>query len=213
MNESIDLILSVREPYAHLLVSGIKTIENRSTPFPAKHKLPVWVAIHASQSLDAFAEVDEIGLLVVSDQRINAAWNKPFDEEKYKDVPVGKWPRIFGRSEIIGAVRVIGSVPYGEDEFIKDPKEVFAAYPDPDSYGDWAAGEHCWVLDKAIRFKYPIVTIGKLGVRVMPPDLKAIVNVVARDSVLSDPGDAYGKPIVHQLPKLPKPELELYQLD
>lgn len=206
----IKYMLSVREPFAHLLVSGIKPVENRSVAFPKE--LPAWVAIHTSQSDDGYADMEELIELMSRHPDIRRSWDKPVDWDALKGVPDHALPRIFGRSEIIGAVRFVASVPYGDEEFLKEPEEFFADYDSPAMCGEFACGPHCWIADKAVRFKHPIVTTGKLGVRPMDPVLHALVNATAGE-LLEDCADAYGRPVVHKMPKLPARELLMYRAD
>lgn len=201
----IEHVLSVREPFAHLLVSGIKTIENRSVPFPKKFQLPMWVAIHSSLSLDDVQDPSTWDDLVEYPSAYNP-WN-------VQNRPAGE--RIFSRSEIIGAVEILGSIPYGDKEFMADQAEVFAGFPPAENEdeiprSDWASGDHCWIIGRAVRFRNPIVTLGALGVRSMPPDLIELVAKSA-ENLLTDPAESYGKSVIYQLPKVKEKELEIYR--
>lgn len=51
----IERVLSVREPWASLIVHGHKAIENRSWPPPRNIRLPCRIAIHASSSIPSAA--------------------------------------------------------------------------------------------------------------------------------------------------------------
>lgn len=204
----IEHVLSVREPFAHLLVSGIKTIENRSVPFPKKFQLPMWVAIHSSLSTDWLQDAEMWADLNEFDA-VRKSW---IDEP---ETPQTDTDRNWSRSEIIGAVEILGSIPYGDTEFAADQAEVFAGFPPAENEeeiprSDWASGDHCWIIGRAIRFRHPIVTLGALGVRSMPP---ALVDLVAKasETLLDDPVAPYGKSVIYQLPKLKAKELEIYR--
>ena len=211
-NEPIDIdyMLSVREPFAHLLVTGIKKVENRSVAFP--RELPLWVAIHTSQSDEGYADIEHITELMSRHPDIRRSWDKPMDWESLKDVPDHALPRMFGRSEIIGAVRFVASIPYGDEEFMKEPEEVFGQYGDAEQHAEFACGPHCWIADKAVRFRHPVVTTGMLGVRPMAPALAALVKATST-VLLDDCADSYSRPVIHKLPKLPKRELMMYRAD
>ncbi|MAT51465.1 MAG: hypothetical protein CMK32_09815 [Porticoccaceae bacterium] len=207
----IETSVSVREPYAHLLVSGLKKVENRSIPFPSRYKLPTWVAVHASQSLEEFSDVEHLAMIAGDNPPIADAWgfDKPFPWEEYEGVPDHLLPRIFGRSEIIGAIEVVATVPFRMDSTVS---ETFAGFPDMENYEKFAVGEHCWIIGGSIRFKHPIVTLGHLGVRNMKSDVAAFVRETAK-TLLTSPAEPYGRPVVHRLPSLPKRELLMYQAD
>jgi hypothetical protein len=193
----IEHFMTVREPFAHLLVSGLKSLENRSTPFPKNIKLPVWVAVHASPDFSEFLYEETFDEICEIDPEIF---------EPIYDTDIGEGRRFHGCSEIIGAVEIVGSVPYSQADFeSENPDSPFAKFPAPDSrwaipHSEWAAGPHCWVINRAIRFAVPIVTLGVLGVRVMPSGLQALVEATSKKT-LSGPTDFYRRSVVHTLPK------------
>lgn len=45
-------IITIKQPWASLIVDGIKDVENRSWPFPATLALPFTIAVHAGARLD-----------------------------------------------------------------------------------------------------------------------------------------------------------------
>lgn len=45
-------VLTVKQPWAGLIIDGIKDVENRSWAFPATLELPCLIAIHAGAKLD-----------------------------------------------------------------------------------------------------------------------------------------------------------------
>ena len=193
----IQHIMSVREPYAHLLAAGLKSIENRSINFPRNIPLPVWVAVHASPDTSWLDDTSWLEDVVGIDPDIFY----PIYDTQLE----GK-QRFHGFSEIIGAVEILGSVPYTEDDYhSENPDAPFSGFPPPDSRwniprSDWAAGDHCWIVGQSMRFRRPIVALGNLGVRVMPPELQKMVAQSAQN-LLTDPTGFYESPVVYNMPK------------
>jgi hypothetical protein len=69
-------IITIKQPWASLIVAGIKDVENRSWPFPSTLTLPFTIAVHAGAKLDPKSTADElptravVGLVDVVDCRI-----------------------------------------------------------------------------------------------------------------------------------------------
>jgi hypothetical protein len=211
--------LSVQEPWAFLLTSGIKLQEIRSVPFPKNIELPTWVAIHAPLSHQLG---DPELLWDICD--LDASRNETFAGELTTMLDDPKWMesgnRVFGESEIVGAVRFFGSFPgsvMDTDETISLVFDLLTNRHDrcrrmfhPLAFHSSEPGCHNWMVDDCVRFHRPIVCLGHLGVRKMPDLLAKLVNKEFRkcrpdgvdgadDSLeFSEP---LGKQIVFQLPK------------
>lgn len=89
--------ISIRQPWASLVVAGIKTVENRSRPTRYRGR----VLIHAARTIDTD------GLAIVNE--VMADYGGP--------IPRGEWPA----SALIGSVTIIDCVTASEDEFFTGP--------------------------------------------------------------------------------------------
>lgn len=68
-------VINVRQPWATLLVHGIKDVENRS--FVPKMKLPAWAAIVASKNIPTVSEKEEVNRIVSQMRAGGATVNMP----------------------------------------------------------------------------------------------------------------------------------------
>lgn len=195
--------LSVREPYGYLIAAGWKPVEIRSVGFPKNHPLPTWIAIHTSINRDEISD----GYLMQDVASMSDDLYQIFDHQKWEDNPKH---RMFACSEIIGAMRVVGSVPGDcEDEsqlqIIRDAwsgrSDRCRTEIDP---REWLSEEgHNWIIDDAVRFKNPIVCKGLLNVWRMPVKLAALTNVQFVESIKTGGiarDEAYGVPTVFDMP-------------
>lgn len=208
--------LSVREPWAWALTTGIKSVENRTWPFPAgRHPLPAWIAIHASLSYD-YLDDDSYDICCVH----------PMIGPAMKDDRPG---RSFGRSEIVGVVKVVACFDQTgiDDEPMTDEvaDRITAAIAHPMSCRmaseidvlEWPCGDgFAWVIGDCYRFLRPIVCIGRLNVWSMPSDLQRMVATelkaaMAVQSESIDRGRPFDASVVHQLPKVSKKQLAIYE--
>lgn len=134
-------VLTVKQPWAYLLCSGIKDIENRTWKLPEKYKNE-WVLVHASK-------------------KPNADYSLPsmLIREQYKDAEkrmrgLEALFATFDNSAIIGAVKFSDCVInhpgiWAEHSrgWPSDPKHIYN-----------------WVVSEAILFDKPILNVkGKLG--------------------------------------------------
>lgn len=197
--------LSIREPYAWLLASGFKLAEIRSVPFPKKFTAPTWIAIHASLSRDELSDLDLADYLLNLDPELAAI----LDDEKWAD----KRNRLFGCSEIIGAMRVNRSLKWDLDD---DEAPEWATWADiavqrsercqtgidPAEFLD--DEQHNWIIDDVVRFEQPIVCVGRLGVWPLGDTLGMLVNKQFSKAIKTGGlgrDAAIGKPIIFQQPK------------
>lgn len=89
--------ISIRQPWASLIVAGVKAIENRSRPTRYRGR----VLIHAGQT------IDRDGMAVVNEAMSEVG-----------SIPsVGDWPT----GAIIGCATIVDCVTESEDEFFEGP--------------------------------------------------------------------------------------------
>ena len=111
--------LSIRQPFAHLILMGIKTVENRS--WPAQYRGRLW--IHAAKTLDA------------------KSWSDVFDADDFTDLPaLSSLPlgSIIGAAEVWDCVE-LDDVPDGADPggfasgewcwLLRDPRPLAKPFP------------------------------------------------------------------------------------
>ena len=139
-------VLSVKQPWAYLLCSGIKDIENRTWKLPEKYK-GERVLIHASAKRDS---------------RLNPMSRSLFTENQWESVLGRKIDGIFEKmlipSAIIGSVEIVGCVINHQSIWAeKSHYEVnLALHPLRPIYN--------WVLANPILYEKPIFGVkGKLG--------------------------------------------------
>lgn len=198
--------LSCHEPWAWLLTNGYKLFEVRSTPMPKRIDTPTWVAIHASMSSDTISDGDLMIETAEMDDEIFSVWsNERFRRDE----------RIFGFSEIVGAVRFAGSIAAdaSDDEFdamgdlIVDRHDRCVKNISPTAFFSDEPGAHNWIVTDAIRFHRPIVSIGHLGIRTMSPILSRLVSEQFSHAINNGSlpwNFPLGTPIVYQWPKIAK---------
>lgn len=140
--------LSVKQPWAYLICSGIKDIENRTWKLPEKYR-GERVLIHASAD-------KKLNLLALTGEQYEDACNK-FDWKETRSVD--RWDR----SAIIGSVEIVDCVINHPSIWAEPSNEV---YKDPQIYGDNKIDSAVWhwVLANPILFEKPILNVkGKLG--------------------------------------------------
>lgn len=105
--------LSIRQPWAWLIVSGYKDIENRSWPTRLRGE----VLVHASKGMTR-AEYDDVDLMLALDERLQYIRLPPFDQLE--------------RGGIVGKVTISGCIAasrspwfFGKYGFeLRDAKQV-----------------------------------------------------------------------------------------
>ncbi len=138
-------VLSVKQPWAYLICSGIKNIENRTWKLPEKYK-GERVLIHAG--LDNLLSKVRYGETI------------PFmtDEQISTVLSMGKSTEVFGSLLPVGAI--IGSVEIVRSQV--DHHSIWAEYN-----RGWPSDPkviYHWVLANPILFEKPILNVkGKLG--------------------------------------------------
>lgn len=172
-------VLSVKEPWATLIVGGYKPIENRSWEFPASFLLPCRIAIHASQS--------ESGIM--------KEWGVVDPKDDCND-SIDGWQAMTGLSRdslraMIRPGHIIGSVVV---ESCIDQYDMLedADYPRPDHL-PWLMDDGlCWVLRDARRYRQPIPAAGKLNL--WKPDSGLAARIAAAEQLAID--CPYHEPLV-----------------
>ena len=138
--------LSVRQPWASLIIAGVKRCENRT--WLVKHRGPL--AIHAAAGIDGrgwHQVFDSVGV-VPPDHSVTL--DDGTELPPWRDLPRGK---------ILGAVEVIDCVRW-EDL----PADLMA---DPLAIGPW-----CWVLADPRPLATPFRCPGRLGLWAPPAGLR-----------------------------------------
>lgn len=195
---------SVREPWGWLTIDGFKLCEIRSRPF-AKNLIGQWVALHCSSN----SEVGDANLMedvVMIDQEIEDI----LEDEKWDDDKEAN-NRLFGYSEIIGLVKIVGSV-YLEDEHDTEALDQLVALLADDKRSprqksniepdEWLCPDaHHWVIGDVHRFKTPIQCLGRLGIWKLPPALKTLVNQQAKKQPHHPRGESVATPIIFEKPR------------
>lgn len=138
--------ISIKQPWASLICSGIKDIENRTWKCPQKY-IGQRVLIHVGKTIDNNA-VDKIAVF-------NGALAQLLQNGIYKnEFPLGS---------IIGSVEIVDCVINHPSIWAEPSNEV---YKDPQIYGDNKIDSAVWnwVLANPICFDKPILNVkGKLG--------------------------------------------------
>jgi hypothetical protein len=197
------------------MTCGFKTIENRSFKFPAKrHPMPTWIAIHASLSTRWLSE----------DRQILSEVHPQIDET----IQGGdREHRYMGRSEIVGAVQVVGCVPIPDlntcpwdvNTAFKSRLAGFPRSPrrfDGIPMVDWCADGFAWVIGDCYRFRRPIVALGRLNVWPLGPELQQLVAEELKWSAANqirwrDINHRFTeKPVVFEMPKISKRQQAIY---
>lgn len=123
--------LSCTQPWASLVVAGVKKVETR--PMTTRHR--GWLAIHAT------TEVPNIQLCDAT----------PFRHEILK---LGLMPHTMPRGVVIGAVEVVGCTPTDDLHLQRRLSPLERAL------GDYEAGRAAWLLGRAVVFPTTIEARG-----------------------------------------------------
>jgi hypothetical protein len=146
-------VLSIKQPFASLIIEGIKDIENRTWKLPEAIK-GQRVLIHASSKLAA--PINRLGgLMPMGLQRTNFEW--------YKYV----WETDYVKSVIIGSVQIVDCVINHESIWAEktDIPLIGDVCDDLKLLGRVVPPKkiiYNWVLKDPIKFKDPIPAKGKL---------------------------------------------------
>ena len=159
------------QPFAGVVVDGIKPIDNRS--WPTDYRGPI--AIHASSKFfpGMVDELQRYGVAVASPERKN-------------------WPTM----AILGTVEIADCVFFNsrhdEPAIIDAAKAAGILSPrskkvDIDKILPWAHGRYCWIFRNPIKFREPIPALGKLNLWYLSSEQQAAVaQAIAAASALED---------------------------
>lgn len=142
--------ITVTQPWAGLLVAGIKPIENRPRQIIALRSIPIRLAIHASREVDesAFDKIAEI------DPGLRIA----FDTKNWID----RLCRI--TSAVLGVARCYDVV---------DESSISRVV---EEHQRWFFGKYGYLLDEAVTLKTPVLCRGMLGLWTLPGYVAADVE-------------------------------------
>lgn len=136
--------LSVRQPWAYLLCSGIKDIENRTWKLPEKYK-GERVLIHASANPDSI-KLEIEGQATIKEIEMFSALGKSEDENLF--------------SAIIGSVRFIDCV-INHESIWAEKSETGQLDEQTNEFGK---PNYNWVATDAVLFEKPILNVkGRLN--------------------------------------------------
>lgn len=171
--------LSVREPFASLIVMGFKPIENRTIGWPSTLPLPCTIAIQAST--DDYSIAEDLHD-VTADPLVDQAFASPhYDTHK----PGREY---FYGGTIIGLVDVVACVDIsqwcdGSDESEAALIEAIDRYEwkpgvqHPEKKrSDWANGPRCLIFDNPRRLKTGVVCPGQLNFWRVPDAKRAMID-------------------------------------
>lgn len=190
--------LTVREPFASLIVMGLKPIENRTLAFPKTMPLPCTIAIHASTD-DATIYDDVYD--VTADTYIDQALNSPDYKVHTRDREYFYGGTIIGLIDVVGCV-CISEYCDGSDEseekiveLIDDPYPWPLGFQNPEAKrSDWANGPYCLVLNNPRRFRQGVVCRGQLNYWSIPAEKMQLVEE-AMKSLLARPTELPKAPV------------------
>lgn len=145
--------LTLTQPWATLVVRGIKTVETRSWHFGYSDNLPMPLAIHSAKGQDRDAR-DFADYLVRAGVLETA------------DLP---------RGAIVGTVEYFGWVhSYPETRAELAPSDLEL------ELGDWSDGRILWQFRNAVEFAEPIPRRGSLGVwNWLAPEFLGLTGAIA----------------------------------
>ena len=142
--------LTLWQPWATLLVAGIKQVETRSWSAQPKLKLPSKILIHASVRP---IKKEEIG---------------PIHEALPPDICLKTRSLKYPLGSVIGSVTVVSSTCMDEDSF-DELSEV------EEALGLWQPGRWAWGCTNAVMFNEPIKCKGRQGF--WRPDLEILFEL------------------------------------
>lgn len=143
---AVDRAITLWQPYASLLLAGLKTYETRSWPLSK----PGWIAVHAARS-----EPTEVRQRIAQPRRCFAHCLKQMGAA-FEDLPRGA---------------VIGLAHFGPSVRVEEVWRTIGAQ-DAD-FGDWTDGRWAWPVLDVWPFPEPVPARGMQGIWRwnMPPDL------------------------------------------
>jgi len=156
--------LTILQPYAWLIASGPKRVENRT--WPTRYRGPL--LIHAGKRL---APNDWW-----YDDLLASRWRAPLPLPAFHDGEVvTNWARrAFPFGALVGVCELTGCVQYSPAGSLAENR--------------WASGPFCWILDNVHAFADPIGYRGQRGLFHVPDSIVADAIAASRYNATPTPG-------------------------
>ena len=159
-------IISVRQPWAYLIVAGYKPVENRT--WNTSYRGPL--LIHASQAMDP------------DDFPVQRKWIKESGIVIPEDLPRGA---IVGAATLTDVWGMHGVIDYGGDEEIPgDYPRIQTPHERKIYRSPWFEGPYGFEMEYAVPFHQPIPYRGQLGIREASDALAARVSKMIAEARL-----------------------------
>ena len=159
--------LSVRQPWAWCIVSGFKSVENRT--WTTKYRGPI--LIHASSAAGEITDDLEAKLA-----NIHPSVGKAITGETVADDDPGGY--VLGA--IIGQVNLVGIVEASSPKTLRKAciAAGFGAWYDaqPIDPAKWFIGPVAWLVDSPVQFKDPVDCLGRVSLFTPAEDVLAEVS-------------------------------------
>lgn len=184
--------LTILDPLAYLIVSGFKSVENRTwaprnrdgSPFRGR------VAIHTSKSTKLFRDADLLDEIIDTDPLGRIA--DAMDDDRVRE----DGRHLFHLGHIIGSVEIVEaiSLPSGGIE-LDALREILRALPTPTGFAadipeeNWVQGGTMLILRNAKRYRRAIPAAGKLNMWYLTESHRRMVAAAETDTIpQDDPG-------------------------
>lgn len=160
--------LSICQPWAWLVASGYKTIENRT--WANSYRGPV--VIHASSSGRHYTPENDKLIQDLAHPKMLAELEDPrFQTDPDFDV--------FHFGALIGVAELVDILPL--DKVEGQAADILAATGSDIPPAVWAEGPLCWVFANALRFAEPIPAKGKLNLYTLSPaEIQGVAKAIAK---------------------------------
>lgn len=148
---TIGRALSIRQPWADLILAGVKDVENRTWAIPSTVELPLRIGVHASQNYDNHSDPQAWHAL-------GAAWSRGPTGVRHRIASEGR------TGALLGYVNVIGCHRHGSCD-------LYAVTPiERSTCSRWAEPGDVWhwTLTDPEPLPEPIPLNGSLGLWKMP---------------------------------------------
>lgn len=184
--------LTIFDPFAYLIVSSFKSIENRTwaprnrdgTPFRGR------VAIHTSKSTKLFRDADLLDEIIDTDPLGRIA--DAMDDDRIKE----DGRHLFHLGHIIGSVEIVDAIILPRDGIELDAlRGTLRTLPAPTGFAasipeeNWVQGGTLFVLRNAKRYRRAIPAAGKLNMWYLNGLQRRLVAAAENDTIpQDDPG-------------------------
>lgn len=135
--------ITVKQPWASAIASGMKTVENRTRPHPWNKAIGQRIAIHAGQTWDRTADGYRPPLLTVWEADLRNRWKNSYP------------------TAALLTYTIPGSLPQG---FILATATLSSIHVCDGGCSEWAQpGQHHLTLTDIVTLQEPIAAKGQLG--------------------------------------------------